>query len=69
MRDARFMQNEARLQMIGVRAGTLDDPDFEKTADDHLDFKRAAGPCSTPTSPAMRSSPRRRRWKETEPGE
>jgi hypothetical protein len=40
MRDARFMQNEARLHMIGVRAGTLDDPDFEKTADDHLDFKR-----------------------------
>jgi hypothetical protein len=36
-----FTQNEARLHMVGVRAGTLDDPDVEKTADDHLDFKRA----------------------------
>ena len=26
--------------MIGVRAGTLDDTDVEKNADDHLDFKR-----------------------------
>ncbi len=35
-----FTQSEARLHMIGVRAGTLDDPEHWQASDDNLDFKR-----------------------------
>jgi hypothetical protein len=46
-----FTQTEALLQFLGVRAGTLDDPELAKRA-------RQAGP---PSSPASRTSLSKRR--------
>jgi hypothetical protein len=43
-----FTQSDARRHMIGMRAGTLDDPEIQ------------AGPCLTGTSSRMRNSRRRR---------
>ena len=58
-----FTQSEARLHLIGVRAGTLDDPEIGRPRHDHLDFERTELGRIRPKYP---NSPCQQKWVGTE---
>jgi hypothetical protein len=56
-----FTQADTRKHYIGIRAGTLDEPDLGKPQSPSGPRARRAGPASIPTYPARRSKSRHHR--------